>query len=118
MVETTPEARRFNWALPSCAALVVVAVYISMEFWAWKAEFFISVLFVAPVLIVLSIALIRNFGGLPGNVCVAWARRQRIRAVICYGDSRRFAPPFMLALLMRSAGLPATTCASSGSRMD
>lgn len=57
MVETTPEAR-FNWALPSCTALVIVLIYISMEFWAWNAEFFVSVLFVAPVLVVLSIALI------------------------------------------------------------
>ena len=58
MTETTPEPRRFTWILPLCAALVVVAVYLAMALWAVDAEFFASVLFIAPALILVSIALI------------------------------------------------------------
>lgn len=58
MTETTPEPSRFNWMLPLIAALVVVAVYLAMAFWAMDAEFFASVLLVAPALILISIALV------------------------------------------------------------
>jgi hypothetical protein len=58
MIQTTPEQSRFNWMLPLCAAFVVIAVYLSMAFWAEGSEFFISLLLVAPVLIVVSIALV------------------------------------------------------------
>jgi len=58
MVKSTPESGRFNWMLPSCAVLVVVAVYVSMALWAEDAEFFASVLLIGPALILVSIALI------------------------------------------------------------
>lgn len=58
MANSTTEPGRFNWMPPSCAALVVVTIYVSMAFWAEDAEFFASVLFIAPVLILVSIALI------------------------------------------------------------
>jgi hypothetical protein len=58
MTETTPEPNRFNWKQPLCAALVVVAVYLAMVLWAMDAEFFASVLLIAPALILVSIALI------------------------------------------------------------
>lgn len=58
MTETTPEPSRFNWMLPLCAALVVVAVYLAMALWAVDAKFFASVLLIAPALILVSVALI------------------------------------------------------------
>lgn len=54
MTESTPEPSRFNWILPVCAALVVVAVYLAMALWAMDAEFFASVLLIAPALILVS----------------------------------------------------------------
>lgn len=58
MTETTTEPRRFTWILPLCAALVVVVAYLAMALWAVDAEFFASVLFIAPALILVTIALI------------------------------------------------------------
>ena len=58
MTETTPEPNRFNWKLPLCAASVVVAIYLAMALWAMDAEFFASVLLIAPALILVSIGLI------------------------------------------------------------
>jgi len=58
MANSTAEPVRFNWMLPSCAVLVLVTIYLSMAFWAEDLEFFASVLFIAPVLILVSIVLI------------------------------------------------------------
>lgn len=58
MTEITPVPSRFKWILPLCAALVVVAIYLAMALWAMDAEFFASVLLIAPALILVSIALI------------------------------------------------------------
>lgn len=58
MADSTPAPSRLSWKLPSSAALVVIAVYVALALWAEDADFFASVLFVAPVLIVVSIALI------------------------------------------------------------
>jgi TRAP-type uncharacterized transport system fused permease subunit len=49
---------RHNWMLPSCAALAVVAIYISLALWGVDAEFFASFLLVAPALVLASLALI------------------------------------------------------------
>jgi hypothetical protein len=38
MTKSTSEPGRFNWMLPLYAALVVVALYISMAFWAADAD--------------------------------------------------------------------------------
>lgn len=53
----TSDPDRFNWMLPSCAAALVVLAYVSMAFWAEDAEFFLSVLLIAPALILASISL-------------------------------------------------------------
>lgn len=58
MTETTPVPSRFNWILPLCAALVVVAIYLAMALWAMDAEFFASFLLIAPALVLVSTALI------------------------------------------------------------
>jgi hypothetical protein len=58
MAQSTRESGRFNWMLPSFAALVVVVVYLSMALWAEDAEFFVSTLLIAPALTLVSIASI------------------------------------------------------------
>jgi len=58
MANSTTKPHRSNWMLPSCAVLLVVTVYFSMAFWAEDTEFLASVLFVAPALILVSVALI------------------------------------------------------------
>ncbi|MGA9936649.1 MAG: hypothetical protein WBP92_00280 [Candidatus Acidiferrales bacterium] len=58
MTHSTTKPGGFNWMPPSCAVLAVVTIYVSMAFWAEDTEFFASVLFIAPVLILVSIVLI------------------------------------------------------------
>lgn len=57
MIETTPDLSRFNWTVPSYAALAVIAVCLAMVLWSLDAEVFLLFL-VVPVLILVTIALI------------------------------------------------------------
>jgi hypothetical protein len=56
MAEPTQDTSGLNWRVPLGAALIVIAVYLAMMLWAENAEFFLSVLLIAPVLLLVSIA--------------------------------------------------------------
>jgi len=66
MADSTPAASRFTWRMPLCAALIVIAVYVAMAFWAEDSEFFVSILFVAPALVLVSLGFI-IFAVTPGG---------------------------------------------------
>ncbi len=58
MHNSTPESARFNWKLPACTALGVVAVYVLSALWGENAIAFVYVLLLRPGLILASIGLI------------------------------------------------------------
>ncbi|HTX15231.1 MAG TPA: hypothetical protein VMD77_08045 [Candidatus Baltobacteraceae bacterium] len=66
MADSTPAASHFSWKTPLCASLLVIGVYVAMAFWAADSEFFASILFVAPALILVSICFI-IFAVTPGG---------------------------------------------------
>ena len=58
MAETKAEPSRFNWRWPSYATLVVFAVFISLALCREDSELWTALFLVAPVLILVSIALL------------------------------------------------------------
>lgn len=58
MDNSEPKPTRFNWMIPSSAALAVVAVYLSLALWSADAAFLASVLVVGPALVLASAALL------------------------------------------------------------